>query len=75
MSYTIQGIIFPKSCVVDLKKFELRSVEIGSNLILVPLTYDYVESREIPFLPLTDGSVELKQPPAEYCCQAGGYKN
>jgi hypothetical protein len=54
MAYTIQAIISDISIIQKLKKIGLPCVAMPFNMAMIPLTYDYVEKNEIPFLPLTD---------------------
>lgn len=54
MSYTLQAIILEKPDKIMVEGFGLAVVEMPCELFLVPLTNDYVNSNDIPFLPLTD---------------------
>jgi hypothetical protein len=54
MSYTLQAIIMKNPQESDLIKAGLRSVVLSEDLYIVPLPYDYVESQNLGFLPLTD---------------------
>lgn len=60
MPYTIQAIISDISLKHKLIQSGLPCVDMPFNMVMVPLTFDYVDKNDIPFLPLTDeGNVSI----------------
>lgn len=56
MSYTIQSIISDSSIKDKLNEMEMEMyyVDLPLNMVMIPLTYDFVDKNYMPFLPLTD---------------------
>ena len=67
MAYTLQALIIKDSIKMVKEELDLCTVEISNGLHLVPLTHDFVENNNIPFLPLTDGSTNIGEVLLDIC--------
>ena len=71
MGYTLQAIIIPVSLREHAVKRGLSCVRLaGSDLCLIPLAADQIETLDIPFLPLTDGGKATIGPDLDTLCRA-----
>lgn len=71
MSYTLQAIVIPDTVRDRAKDHGLIAVDLPVHgLCLIPLSYDQIDDRGIPFLPLTDGGEPTIGPQLDTLCQA-----
>ena len=58
MGYTLQAVISENSVQEIAESSGLEEVRLPCGLYLIPFPYDFVDSNNIPFLPLTDEGKE-----------------
>jgi hypothetical protein len=68
MSYTIQAIIANDAIKQRVAELQLHFVDMPYSMLMIPLTFDYANENDIPFLPITDeGSASIGEKLIDLC--------